>query len=288
MYLPYLLKGRIGAKYYKHFLSDTEINTLEEKIITWVSQYEKYANLSYPPIPYCTSSAFLITDRYYYPCIHAFLHIPTDIRQNGPMVCFCGSLLPAINSRCKPYIALSRRLLHKSQISQIALKYGLTKELDFSYTSREISSKERVYSECESFLRNLSLHRYPSFYASIEPLTNLTIPVNSQIQRRDIICKFVFPWRVSQSCDTSPYQQFRPQISLLSAIFFQILAYVIGKLLEIMIPGPGSRFHKGNRFWNFMNPGSFSEDFISDIWIHVPVNDALVRYKGACGSPYHG
>ena len=33
---------------------------------------------------------------------------------------------------------------------------------------------------------------------------------------------------------------------------------MLGRLIEAVIPGPGSRFHKDNWFWNFLNPGPFS------------------------------
>ncbi|KAH9941492.1 OPT oligopeptide transporter [Amylocystis lapponica] len=52
--------------------------------------------------------------------------------------------------------------------------------------------------------------------------------------------------------------QFRPQVISVSALFLQLLAYMLGRVFETVIPGPGSRFHTGNRFWNFMNPGPFN------------------------------
>lgn len=52
--------------------------------------------------------------------------------------------------------------------------------------------------------------------------------------------------------------QFRPQVILVSALFLQLLAYMIGKFLEKIIPGPGTRFNNGNAFWRFMNPGPFN------------------------------
>ncbi|KAF8512081.1 OPT oligopeptide transporter [Hysterangium stoloniferum] len=52
--------------------------------------------------------------------------------------------------------------------------------------------------------------------------------------------------------------QFRPQVISVSALFLQLLAYMLGKVLEVTIPSPGSRFHKANWFWNFMNPGPFN------------------------------
>ncbi|KAH9941493.1 OPT oligopeptide transporter [Amylocystis lapponica] len=52
--------------------------------------------------------------------------------------------------------------------------------------------------------------------------------------------------------------QFRPQVISVSALFLQLLAYMLGRAFEFFIPGPGSRFHTGNWFWNFMNPGPFN------------------------------
>lgn len=52
--------------------------------------------------------------------------------------------------------------------------------------------------------------------------------------------------------------QFRPQVISVSALFLQLLAYMMGKALEATIPGPGSRFHTGGPFWNFLNPGPFN------------------------------
>jgi hypothetical protein len=53
--------------------------------------------------------------------------------------------------------------------------------------------------------------------------------------------------------------QFRPQVISVSALFLQLLAFMLGKTLEKVIPGPGSRFHNGGRISNFFNPGTFSE-----------------------------
>lgn len=52
--------------------------------------------------------------------------------------------------------------------------------------------------------------------------------------------------------------QFRPQVIDVSALFLQLLAYMLGRIFQAVIPGPGSRLHKGNWFWNFMNPGPFN------------------------------
>ncbi|PCH42585.1 OPT oligopeptide transporter [Wolfiporia cocos MD-104 SS10] len=52
--------------------------------------------------------------------------------------------------------------------------------------------------------------------------------------------------------------QFRPQVILVSALFLQLIAFMIGRFLAAAIPGPGSRLHTGSAFWNFMNPGPFN------------------------------
>ncbi|KIJ24178.1 hypothetical protein M422DRAFT_104595, partial [Sphaerobolus stellatus SS14] len=59
------------------------------------------------------------------------LHIPDDIRNTGPvwahwcyiMEHFCGLIVSAVKSRSKRYTAMSRRLLHMSQLSQIEHEY---------------------------------------------------------------------------------------------------------------------------------------------------------------------
>ncbi|KAI0925229.1 hypothetical protein AcW2_005905 [Taiwanofungus camphoratus] len=52
--------------------------------------------------------------------------------------------------------------------------------------------------------------------------------------------------------------QFRPQVITVSALFLQLLAYMLGRGFEFIIPGPGSRLHTGSKFWNFLNPGPFN------------------------------
>ncbi|KAH9842362.1 OPT oligopeptide transporter [Rhodofomes roseus] len=52
--------------------------------------------------------------------------------------------------------------------------------------------------------------------------------------------------------------QFRPQVIAVSALFLQLLAYMIGRFFEGVIPGPGSRWNNGSRFWKFLNPGPFN------------------------------
>ncbi|KIM37745.1 hypothetical protein M413DRAFT_254678 [Hebeloma cylindrosporum] len=55
---------------------------------------------------------------------------------------------------------------------------------------------------------------------------------------------------------------FRPQTVFVSQLFIQIIAYIFGRVLEEIIPGPGnerSKFQKSDTaFWRFMNPGPFN------------------------------
>jgi hypothetical protein len=53
--------------------------------------------------------------------------------------------------------------------------------------------------------------------------------------------------------------EFRPQVISVSALFLQLIAFMLGKIFEQVIPGPGSRFHDGGRLWTFLNPGRFSK-----------------------------
>ena len=62
-------------------------------------------------------------------------------------------------------------------------------------------------------------------------------------------------------------QYFRPQTVFVSQLFIQIIAYILGRVLEEILPGPGNEHPKlkmaDTRFWRFMNPGPFSKCFLS-------------------------
>ncbi|KAJ7760866.1 peptide transporter MTD1 [Mycena maculata] len=55
---------------------------------------------------------------------------------------------------------------------------------------------------------------------------------------------------------------FRPQTISVSQLFLQILAYILGVVLQEVIPGPGNERYgfktPNNAFWRFMNPGPFN------------------------------
>lgn len=54
---------------------------------------------------------------------------------------------------------------------------------------------------------------------------------------------------------------FRPQTITVSQLFLQIISFILGKVLEDILPGPNAnaRFRtRDNRFWRFMNPSPFN------------------------------
>ncbi|KAJ8079376.1 hypothetical protein PM082_021881 [Marasmius tenuissimus] len=55
---------------------------------------------------------------------------------------------------------------------------------------------------------------------------------------------------------------FRPQTIFVSPLFLQIIAYILGIGLEVIIPGPGNEFSRlktrDTPFWRFFNPGPFN------------------------------
>lgn len=58
------------------------------------------------------------------------------------------------------------------------------------------------------------------------------------------------------------FQYFRPQTIQVSGLFLQVFAFILGRGLEIVLPGPNHvtpRLRtRNNRFWRFVNPGPFS------------------------------
>ncbi|KAF8526881.1 OPT oligopeptide transporter [Hysterangium stoloniferum] len=89
--------------------------------------------------------------------------------------------------------------------------------------------------------------------------------------------------------DNHPLQQFRPQVISVSALFLQLIAYMLGKLFEVVIPGPGSRFHTGSRFWNFMNPGPFNikEHVAAQIMANTAAGAALACFVFAADDLFY-
>jgi len=84
--------------------------------------------------------------------------------------------------------------------------------------------------------------------------------------------------------------QFRPQVITVSALFLQLLAYMIGRVLEAIIPGPGSRLHRNNWFWNFMNPGPFNlkEHVAAQIMANTAATAATACFVFASDDLFYG
>jgi hypothetical protein len=84
--------------------------------------------------------------------------------------------------------------------------------------------------------------------------------------------------------------QFRPQVIDVSALFLQLIAFMLGKGLEVAIPGPGSRLHNGNKFWQFMNPGPFNikEHVASQIMANTAATAAKACFIFASDDLFYG
>lgn len=57
-------------------------------------------------------------------------------------------------------------------------------------------------------------------------------------------------------------QYFRPQTVFVSQLFLQIIAYILGRVMEELVPGPGNPIKalqmSDTWFWRFLNHGPFS------------------------------
>ncbi|KAF8335716.1 uncharacterized protein EI90DRAFT_2969309 [Cantharellus anzutake] len=134
---PYLLRNRFNRpKYYRHFkkfnsilkrtvqysFTEQGLDELEQDIVEYVKEYEIiYYQFSAQRLPTCPLT------------LHALLHIPYDIRNNGPpcnnwtfiMERWCGSLLPAIKSRKEPFACLALRQFQAAQLFEVINRYNL-------------------------------------------------------------------------------------------------------------------------------------------------------------------
>ncbi|KAG8717826.1 hypothetical protein FRC08_006555 [Ceratobasidium sp. 394] len=158
---PIVLQGRLNQPYYDHYLlgreivircvqleiTSAELDELEEMIIQWVSEYERY----YYQHDYERLRACPLT-------IHALLHMPHYIRHTGPlcgswsfvMERFCGHLLPAVKNRYQPYQHLDNYILRRAQMQVVCHKYGLPplarSTVKWRYEGGErLSTHERMY-----------------------------------------------------------------------------------------------------------------------------------------------
>jgi hypothetical protein len=176
---PILLKDRLPNKYYCHMLSlvdiikicltfsisHGEIDDLEEDIIKWVRNYEKYGFRHL--FSHSLTGSYLC--RYYYQykpgrlkactlTVHGLLHIPQNIRDIGPVWTswtfylerYCGHLQLGIHSMSQPWATLSKRVLFTAYLSQLRARYGLEDELPTEKKHEdEPTRNEMLYPDCK-------------------------------------------------------------------------------------------------------------------------------------------
>ncbi|TFK60969.1 peptide transporter MTD1 [Pluteus cervinus] len=87
---------------------------------------------------------------------------------------------------------------------------------------------------------------------------------------------------------------FRPQTVYVSQLFIQIIAYILGRVLEEIIPGPANVHErmrtKNNAFWRFLNPGEFNikEHVAITIFASTAAESALAISIFAADDLYYG
>ncbi|TEB20473.1 peptide transporter MTD1, partial [Coprinellus micaceus] len=87
---------------------------------------------------------------------------------------------------------------------------------------------------------------------------------------------------------------FRPQTVFVSQLFIQIIAYILGRILEEIIPGPGNESDRlktsNTRFWRFLNPGPFNikEHVAITIFASTAADSALAINIFAADDLFYG
>ncbi|KAG6915154.1 hypothetical protein DXG01_012971 [Tephrocybe rancida] len=87
---------------------------------------------------------------------------------------------------------------------------------------------------------------------------------------------------------------FRPQTVFVSQLFIQIIAYILGRVLEEILPGPGNARAqlqtKDTWFWRFINPGPFNlkEHVAITIFASTAADSALAISIFAADDLYYG
>ncbi|CAE6541180.1 unnamed protein product [Rhizoctonia solani] len=158
---PILLNGLLREPYYSHLIlmrdimalclqfeiTHADIDRLQIMVNNWVADYERlYYQYKQDRLPACPLT------------IHALLHLPTYIRQTGPlwaswafvMERFCGHLLPAVKNRTLPYQHLDNYVQRRAQMQIVSHVYSLPSlakpRINYTYAGDEkISSHETVY-----------------------------------------------------------------------------------------------------------------------------------------------
>ncbi|KAF7335395.1 hypothetical protein MVEN_02192100 [Mycena venus] len=148
---PTLLQGRFSdPKYHTHacdlaeiikkciqfVITTTELDKLEENIISWVRTYEREDRLCACPL-----------------VIHGMLHIVSDIRFCGPswttwtfyMERYCGFLKAGLRSRVYPWSNLNNRALNYTYLEQIGVRYDLSDELELYGRRHGLSNSEKSF-----------------------------------------------------------------------------------------------------------------------------------------------
>ncbi|TFK37218.1 peptide transporter MTD1 [Crucibulum laeve] len=87
---------------------------------------------------------------------------------------------------------------------------------------------------------------------------------------------------------------FRPQTVFVSQLFIQIIAYILGRVLEEIVPGPGNPHERlrmtESKFWRFMNPSPFNikEHVAITIFASTAADSALAISIFAADDLYYG
>jgi len=84
--------------------------------------------------------------------------------------------------------------------------------------------------------------------------------------------------------------QFRPQVIAVSALFLQLLAYLLGRFFETILPGPGSRWHNDSWLSNWLNPGPFNlkEHVAAQIMANTAATAAQACFVFASDDLFYG
>lgn len=200
---PVLLKRRLDAKYYLHFIhlvrlltvclqfeiTDDEVEEVRQGFIEWVRDYEAYVLIKFFIYIGCTdfldrdglSSIFYQHDpSRLSTCpvtIHALLHIADSIKAMGPVWCYwafpmeryCGRLQPAIRSRRFPYASIDRYVVEDAQLTQIKVVHGMHEELLLRPPRGTVAGAFKA-PECECIVvlkySNRKYHQLNSVYRS--------------------------------------------------------------------------------------------------------------------------
>jgi len=124
-----------------------ELAKLDEEIIDWVKDYEKYYyQYKEDRLSVCTL------------VIHGLLHITNDIHNCRPIWStwtfwierFCGMLQRGLHSLSHPWSNLDKHTLHMTYLGQLSARYNLTDELAFLnsvFQADDARHNEKIYPE---------------------------------------------------------------------------------------------------------------------------------------------